>query len=298
MKKIYLKNLLQKTSIVWWPIGFYFLVVFILSFFGSNLEIAFSKEILQNRILYLVAWLLCFLAFNFVTRKVWVILSFILVYALLSVLYKETASLNQLFFPPIDAHLLELDQKLFGFQPSLVFSEKLNQAFFSELFFMGYFSYYLMPIAILVYLYIKFPEKIQEFAFYLIGSFVVYYLFFILVPAYGPQFYFNAPQNQIEAQGLFGNLIKIIQKNGEAPTAAFPSSHVGIAYIMLIWLHCNKLKLRYFLAPFVFILTFSTIYIKAHWAIDSIVGLFSVALVYPLVTYIYKRIPCQYKSVK
>lgn len=273
-------------------------MVFIFSFFGSNVEIAFSKEILQNRVLYFVAWLLCFIAFNFVTWKVWVTLSFIFVYALLSVLYKETASLNQLFFPPIDAHLLELDQKLFGFQPSLMFSEQLNQAFFSELFFMGYFSYYLMPIAILVYLYVRFPEKIQEFGFYLIGSFIVYYLFFILIPAYGPQFYFNAPQNQIEAQGLFGNLIKIIQKNGEAPTAAFPSSHVGIAYIMLVWLFRNKLKLRYFLAPFVFILTFSTIYIKAHWAIDSLVGLLSVVLVYPLVTYIYKRIPCQYKSVK
>ena len=59
-------------------------------------------------------------------------------------LYKETAMLNTLIFPKIDEFLSVLDQKLFGFQPSVEFSKHYNSLFFSELFYFGYFCYYLL----------------------------------------------------------------------------------------------------------------------------------------------------------
>ena len=166
-------------------------------------------------------------------------------------LYKETAILNTLIFPKVDGFLSHLDQKIFGFQPSVRFSETFDSWYFSELFYFGYFSYYLLPLAAFLIIYLKIPQKIEEFSFILITSFLLYYFTFILIPAEGPQFYFPFPENTIEANGIFGNMVKLIQKNGEVPTAAFPSSHVGISWIVIFWLYQNFRKsVKYFL-PFV-----------------------------------------------
>ena len=62
---------------------------------------------------------------------------------------------------------------------------------------------------------------------------------------------------------------------GERPTAAFPSSHVGIATVVLwlAWESKNR-KVIYVCLPFAVLLFFGTFYILAHYAIDAIAGLF------------------------
>jgi hypothetical protein len=117
-------------------------------------------------------------------------------------LYKETAMLNTLIFPKIDEFLSNLDQNIFKFQPSIEFSKHFNSLFFSELFYFGYFCYYLLPLVVFGILYKFLPQKIEEFGFILISSFLLYYFIFIIIPAEGPQFYFTFPDNHIEAQGI------------------------------------------------------------------------------------------------
>ena len=203
-------------------------------------------------------------------------------------LYKETAMLNTLIFPKIDEFLSNLDQTIFNFQPSIEFSKHFNSLFFSELFYFGYFCYYLLPLVVFGILYKFLPQKIEEFGFILISSFLLYYFIFIIIPAEGPQFYFTFPDNHIEAQGIFGNAIKLIQKNGEASTAAFPSSHVGISWIVIFWLYQNLRKsVKYFL-PFVILLMFSTVYIKAHYFVDVVAGFISAPIVFFLTFKFYK----------
>ena len=74
--------------------------------------------------------------------------------------------------------------------------------------------------------------------------------------------------------GFFYQLVESAKDAGERPTAAFPSSHVGISVIcmLLAWHSKNKL-LFYVLLPLFIFLCFSTVYIQAHYAIDAIAGL-------------------------
>jgi len=48
-------------------------------------------------------------------------------------------------------------------------------------------------------------------------------------------------------------------------------------------------KLAYCLLPFYILLCCATVYIQAHYLIDSIVGFFSAFFVYQIVTLMYKR---------
>lgn len=257
-------------------------------------ELFLSKTLFLNRVILALIFFGSYFLYNKLKPKVWNFVTIVAVYASLTVLYKETAILNTLFYPVIDPILIRWDQAIFGFQPAIKFSEILSSAVISELLFFGYFSYYLMPLAVFALLW-KFPiRKIQEFGFILICSFLVYYLFFIMIPAVGPQFYWDYPENHIDAQGIFGKIIKIIQKNGEVPTAAFPSSHVGIALIILIWLYQNLRKKLFYFVPFVFLLILATVYIKAHYVVDVIGGILSAPLVYFFSNRLFQKIPKSY----
>jgi membrane-associated phospholipid phosphatase len=211
-------------------------------------------------------------------------------YILLAYFYGETAILNSFFFSRIDSTLSYWDQSIFGFQPSVIFSEKFNHPLFSELMYFGYFSYYFIPLSAFVIIWKKKRWYFDEFAFITISAYFVYFLIFIVLPAEGPQFYFPAPLNLIEAHGPFGFIQKLIQHYGEAPTAAFPSAHVGVSVIVLILLFKNHKTLFKILLPFCILLMFSTVYIKAHYFVDVLAGLISAILVLFINKYIYRKL--------
>ncbi|MCU4177198.1 phosphatase PAP2 family protein [Carboxylicivirga sp. N1Y90] len=217
----------------------------------------------------------------------------LLVYFLLGSFYTETAHLNTLLFAKWDSYLDMADMWMFGFQPALLFSKVLNHGLFSELMFMGYFSYYLMPLATFVVVWVNRKVHFEKVSFIILTSFFLYYVLFILMPAEGPQYFYAFPHNQIEAKGVFAFLVKQIQLLGEAPTAAFPSSHVGVSVIILLILSKHKLMLFWILLPFVIILCFSTVYIKAHYAVDVFAGLISAPLILKLSSYIYSKLKLQ-----
>ena len=110
-------------------------------------------------------------------------------------------------------------------------------------------------------------------------------------PAIGD--YFNTNDYLIPGpgfdQGFFFNLVEASQEVGERPTAAFPSSHVGISTIVMIMAWRVSKRLAYILLPFYVLLCCATVYIQAHYLIDSLVGFFSAFFVYQLATLMYKR---------
>ena len=69
----------------------------------------------------------------------------------------------------------------------------------------------------------------------------------------------------LEVKGLFSRLVLQAQEAGEHPTAAFPSSHVGMAVVtmLLAWRTGSR---KFF---------WITVYLKAHYAVDSVAGLFA-----------------------
>lgn len=291
MSEIFDLNQLPKyISVVWIPVVFYLAGVELIVLVRDP-KLFLNPDLILNRVIFLGIFGLTLLFFKIFSRSAANLFSIILIYAGLTVLYKETALLNQLFYPIMDPILEHWDKAIFGFQPALAFSQKFPEFIFSELLFFGYFSYYLMPLIILLVVFKQFPNRLTEFGFLLIGSFLVYYFLFILFPAVGPQFYWSHPDGFIEPKGFFGHIIKIIQENGEAPTAAFPSSHVGIALILMIWLFKNKRLLFYVFIPNVLLLIPATVYIKAHYFVDILAGILTAPLIYLLVSksYIYLR---------
>lgn len=196
--------------------------------------------------------------------------------------YSETVFYNKLFFKNLDPYLIQIEQSLFGWQPSLEFSRYLSHQLFSELMYFAYFSFYVLIFCFALYLFLKRKEYFKEGIFKLSASLYIFYFIFCLFPSAGPQFYFDAPENILPDAYVFNHIMHFIQDTAEQPTGAFPSSHVGISLIILL-LTREKAPAFYKIAwPFVVLLIFSTVYIKAHYTIDIIGGL----LIAPFILYL------------
>nr|MBP7471724.1 phosphatase PAP2 family protein [Prevotella sp.] len=223
---------------------------------------------------------------------------------MLALWYPDTYELNRMFTNQ-DHIFAEWDQMLFGCQPALIFAKTFHWAAISELMDMGYFSYYPMIGVVILYYFIFKYEDFSKAAFVILASFFIYYVIYIFLPVVGPTYYYNAVglpdiakgvfppmENYFNTHseclvspgyqdGFFYHLVEDAKASGERPTAAFPSSHVGISTIciLLVW-HARNKKLLYFLLPFYIFLCLATVYIQAHYLVDAIAGFFSALVLY------------------
>ena len=226
--------------------------------------------------------------------------------ALLPWWYPDTYELNRIL-PNLDHLFAGYEQLLFTCQPALLFSETINNPVFAELMHLGYASYFpLIAIVTLFYFFWRYAE-FNRAVFVILASFFLYYVIFIFLPVTGPQYYYAAAGLDDIAQGIFPNLhdyfathdealpmpgnsdgffyqcVASAHETGERPTAAFPSSHVGITTILLFlaWRTKNRL-LFYGMLPFYVLMCLATVYIRAHYAIDVIGGWVSAVIFYIL----------------
>lgn len=201
--------------------------------------------------------------------------------ALLGFFYKETAILHQ-SFRTWDTLFVMADQWLTGTQPSLMFSATATNPLVADMFYLGYFSYYFMTLAVSVVLYLKCRERYPQLFFGIIASFLLYYTLFAMFKTVGPQFYFPAPNNSPPAGLFFAKAVALVQHIGEVPTGAFPSSHVGMTVVFL-WISYKHFRpLFWTLLPFAALLFPATVYIKAHYLVDVVAGIISGPLMFYL----------------
>ena len=232
--------------------------------------------------------------------------------SLLSYWYPDTYEFNRLF-PNLDHLFAAAEQSLFGGQPALWFSQLLPQMWVSEPLNLGYFFYYPMMLIVVLWYFIFRYDLLEKISFVIITSFFIYYFIYIFLPVAGPQFYFPAIGYDSVAQGIFPaigdyfnhhrellpgpgyehgffySLVESSQQVGERPTAAFPSSHVGISTILMIMAWRGSRWLFACLMPFYVLLCCATVYIQAHYLIDAIAGFISAFGLYVLTTWMYKR---------
>ena len=239
--------------------------------------------------------------------------------AFLSWWYPDTYELNRML-PNLDHVFATWEQQLFGCQPALLFSQltahlpTLVSNIFSELIDLGYASYYPMIATVIIYYFFFRYKEFQRAAFIVLAAFFIFYVVFIVVPVTGPTFYYQAVGVDNVAQGIFPNLgsyfnlhqecmpspgytdgifyhlVENAKAAGERPTAAFPSSHVGISTILmfLAW-HTRERRLFFVLLPFFVLLCISTVYIQAHYAIDALAGLLSGTIIYYVLFYLTRK---------
>lgn len=233
------------------------------------------------------------------------LLRIVLQFSMLSWWYADTYYLNCLF-PNLDHIFARAEEALFGFQPALVFAEKMPQIFFSELMDMAYASYFPIIATVTFYYFFKRYREFERTAFIILASFFSFYAIYAVLPVTGPMYYYPAiGLNQVVngvfpavgdyfrthsemmespgyKDGLFYYLVTAAHDAGEHPTAAFPSSHVGISVVCLLlaWRSGSR-KLFFCLLPFATLICFATVYIRAHYVIDVFAGLaFGVAFFY------------------
>lgn len=232
---------------------------------------------------------------------------------LLSWWYPDTYEINRIF-PNLDHIFASWEQQLFGCQPALLFSQAFTSPIFSELMHMGYASYY--PLIFLISLFYFFcrRKEFERITLIILTAFFIYYIIFVFLPVTGPQYYYLAAGVEQIAHGVFPNVhdyfathtealtipgwnegffynfVAGAHATGERPTAAFPSSHVGITSIlMLLAWHSKSKKLFFGILPFYILMCFATVYIQAHYVIDVFAGWISAITIYSVLFFFTKK---------
>ncbi|MBS1647992.1 MAG: phosphatase PAP2 family protein [Bacteroidetes bacterium] len=205
----------------------------------------------------------------------------------LNYFYTETHyTKNNLFPQDIDAVFASAEQSIWGFQPSLQFSEHVNNPLFRELMYMGYFSFYLMIPTLCIAFYLKNKNTAKQPLFIMACSFYLFYCLYHFIPVLGPQYYFNSYAYNMEPRYFFGSIMHYLQIHVEYPTGAFPSSHVGMAFVFCyVTYHWHKTLFKIVL-PLALCICFATVYIKEHYLIDVLAGLATA----PVFIYLSKKI--------
>ncbi|MDR1129367.1 MAG: phosphatase PAP2 family protein [Prevotellaceae bacterium] len=189
---------------------------------------------------------------------------------------------ESIFLPNLDSFFEHLDVAIFGCSPAIEFSKAFPQSVVSEIMYFGYFSYYLLFLFTFTYFFFVKPDMADRAMFYCLCSFFIFYAIFTLVPVAGPQFYYSFPDSQVPDGYFFCSLMRWLQFEGEMPTGAFPSSHVGLTLIVMILLFQNARKYFYIILPVAIILTAATVYIKAHYLVDVLAAFIAAPLILAL----------------
>lgn len=281
-----------------------YLAFTLLMVFFTYTKVVNPEAMIWGRVRIVVVTLAMWVVYRMVPCKLTKFARISVQMALLSWWYPDTYELNRLL-PNLDHVFAQMEQGLFGCQPSLYFAQIFSSPVISELMDMGYASYYPMIVLAAVYYFIWKYNEYERAAFVIMASFFAYYVIFVLVPVTGPTFYYKAVGiDQITAgvfpnlhdyfnshtdclpspgytDGIFYQLVEDAKAAGERPTAAFPSSHVGISTVImfLVW-HTKNRRLFYCMIPFYAFLCMATVYIQAHYAVDALAGFVSGAAFY------------------
>jgi len=198
-------------------------------------------------------------------------------------LFAEMNGLVNMFFPFwANSWLIQLDHALFGVHPTVWFETVATPAL-TELMVLFYLAYFLLIPAAALPLYGK--KKGREFDNLMFNTSLAYYLSFVaflFFPAVSPRITLAHLQGGPLEGGLLLGLLNWVQSFGGIHGGAFPSSHVAVAFAVLLSAYRTERKVFYVLLPFVLGLAVSTTYCRYHYAVDAIagalLGLFAVAL--------------------
>jgi len=210
--------------------------------------------------------------------------------ALYTFFYLYANRVNTIVFAdhvPFDRFFGQLDQTLFGVKPSFWLARTFGTPLVHEVVHFFYATYYLMiPMVSLVYYFTRRrdPIQYQRLLFTVCFTFYACYVVFIVLPVHGP----NLLRGDDYSGGvLFVPIMDWLYAEAETGGGAFPSSHVAVALVCLIFAaRHSRWLLTVWLIPFVG-LAFATVYCRYHYAVDTLAGLVWGALLYRLGVGIY-----------
>ncbi|MBI5767206.1 MAG: phosphatase PAP2 family protein [Verrucomicrobia bacterium] len=220
--------------------------------------------------------------------------------------YTEIAIVNRLLGTPrLDPWLLRADHALFGCQPAVEFPAAATHPLFSELMHVSYLSYYLLVGGVGVWLLVQNTAAFRHFVTVVSLVFYACYAIYLFVPAVGPRVLFADTPERAAFVSLYGHapapapaadggeparrIFGLIERHAEIPGAAFPSSHVAVAFVTawFSWRYLRRVRWVHLL--FAVSIVFSTVYTQAHYAVDVLGGLIALAVFLPAAQALYAR---------
>ncbi len=189
-----------------------------------------------------------------------------------------------------DRELIILDQRLFGFQASLALQRFITPPLTAWMEFSYFFHIMNIPI-VACFVYLCRPRA--RFREMMSGLMVISFLGllgYLLVPAIGPMYtlrdLYTIPLSQ--PISIFNQQLELMDF-ARIHRDVFPSMHVAISF--LVWLYAlrNSRALFWLLSPLILSLWVSTIYLRYHYLIDVVAGLFLAPASFLLANWLFGR---------
>jgi len=218
-------------------------------------------------------------------------------FILIDFIYENLHDLSRFFHThDVAGTMMAWDIKLLGVELTL-WSQKFFHPLMTDYMAFVYALYFAFPLVIMYFLsYRNLRLKLREMIFALSFAFLLGFLGYVFFPCSPPRYYlegqFSAPAH---LYGVF--LYDQLQGRWDSLSAiragAFPSLHVGISTIALIYAYRLRRLSRFdrvlywIYVPLIVSLWISTVYLRHHWLIDIIAGWMLAVLacvVAPLVT--------------
>jgi len=201
---------------------------------------------------------------------------------LYAVSYRQTATIwPVLHAQPFDAWLVQVEQLLWGGQPSLALAQWAPWRWLSELFCGAYYAYYyFIPVMLFTVLLTRGYATAERVVFATTLCFYICYALFWLFPTVAPHYWFPPHAGPQLYQGyLFNHLLFLFTSAGEVPTGAFPSSHLAVATLLTIQAHRFAPRLFPFMLVVTALMCPAVVYLGAHYAVDVPTGILMGVLV-------------------
>ena len=197
-------------------------------------------------------------------------------------MFEEVNLIVNILFPFwLEPWLIKWDFLLFDTNPT-VWVESIFRPWLTEWMAFAYWSYYVFIPFVGVFLYIKKRSLFHSYVFYLSLTLYVCYFSFLFLSARGPHETLAHLHSERLVVGFFANFVDTIQSKASISGGAFPSSHVAAVWIAWAFLHKFNRGLGWVTLPLILSLSFSVVYMRYHYAVDSIAAIFLVFLTYKI----------------
>jgi len=203
--------------------------------------------------------------------------------AVLIVFYLENRTLIPLVNPhDMDEWLIRIDQFLFlGHHPTILM-ERFTSPVLSEVLQIFYASFYFLPFALSVMLYVTKPRsRFHISASTILVAFYLSYIGYYITPAIGPRFTLDYLQTfQLKGVFLFADIRNMLAEAEGVMRDCCPSGHTMISVLTVLL--ARRYARRFFPVACIWagFIIFSSVYLRYHYVVDLIAGAILSFLVY------------------
>ena len=187
-------------------------------------------------------------------------------------IYESLGDLIHYLHPDIDQTLIQIDQFLFGVEPTL-WMQRWIVPWLTDILSLAYLSYYFLPLTLVLVLYIKNRPGLYPAIFVLTLGYYVSFIGYILFPAVGPRY----AMTSLYTVPLEGSFITDWVRDGlnaieHNRRDCMPSGHTQIVLTVLYLAYRYERVLLYIFLPVVCGLVLSTVYLRYHYVVDLMAG--------------------------